>query len=130
MVHAENHGPRSSTVKGIDPALTLGEDIAKFVIDWTHINGIKKIDSIRVDLHGTSISAGDLEQLLSSLLSDVTSKGSDISVGSQAVKHICHEHHVTHDREKCHICGKNILHEMPRIRIQLKAKDRKAEIHL
>jgi Zn finger protein HypA/HybF involved in hydrogenase expression len=129
MVHIESHRPHPSTVKDIDPALTLGEDIAKLVIDWTHINRIKRIDEIGVHLQGTVIAPSDLQQLLGSLLMDVTSKDSKITVEKHDVKHFCHEHHVTHSK-KCHICGADSIRELPRIQVRLKAKDRKAEIHL
>ncbi len=130
MVHIELPRPRPSSVINIDPAVTLGQDVAKLVIDWMHISRIKKIDELSVHLQGTAIDSEDLKQLLEALLMDMISEKAEIKVERKPVKYFCHEHHVTTHEKKCHVCGQNIIRELPKIHIQIKAKDKKAEIHI
>ena len=55
---------RPSPIREIDPALTLSQDISKFIVDWVHISKVKKVDEIKVVIHGTEVSETDLQELL------------------------------------------------------------------
>jgi len=129
MKHVPPKQVRSSTVKGIDPALTLSQDIAKFVIDWVHISKIKRIDSITVSIEGTEIEPADLQQLLQGMFMETAAENSKINVKKSDVKHFCKEHHISF-KKKCSICGMQGIRELPRIKVRLQSKEKKAEIHI
>jgi Zn finger protein HypA/HybF involved in hydrogenase expression len=129
MKHMPAPRVRSSTVRNIDPVLTISQDIAKFVVDWAHITKIKKIDEIGVHIEGTNMEEEDLKEMLTAVLMETAGEKAKISVKKERVKHLCHEHHVTFEK-KCPICGLEGIKELPKIKVQIKAKGKKAEIQI
>jgi len=51
-------------IKEIDPTISIGQDIVKFVLDWIAVNKIKKVDKIEINLRSKNIQSDDLEEFL------------------------------------------------------------------
>jgi len=63
------------------------------------------------------------------MLMDTIAEKSQIKVEKSKVKHFCQEHHVSFSK-KCPVCGLQGVHELPKIKVHIKAKEKKAEISL
>jgi hypothetical protein len=63
------------------------------------------------------------------MLMDTIAENSEIRIEKTKVKHFCQEHHISFEK-KCSVCGLQGVVELPKIKIKIQAKGKKAEIHI
>lgn len=120
---------RTGIAKTIDPTLLLSEEIAKFIMDWSAVNKLKKIDKIEVIMRISKIHADDLKKTISWILFKTPAEKADLEVKVLPGKYRCHwESHITHFEHSCHICGSPSSYPLPMIKLRITSGKKTAEI--
>lgn len=117
-------------IQNLDPAITLSQDIARFVVDWAHISGIHKVDKILIHIGGVEVKSSDLKQLLKALLIQTPGEGSEIEVNETHGRYKCRHYHISSEK-KCAVCGsEHNIQVLPNIKMVIEAGKKKAELHI
>lgn len=119
---------RTMPLRDIDPTISIGHDIVKFVLDWISVNRINKIDKIEINLRSSKVKSNDLEQFLGTLFFETPLEKTPVVVKQIPMRYRCTELH-TIEKENCHICGTG-ARDLPSIELRIRSKKGSVELKI